>query len=628
MSLTAAFGAVLVLAGPSIGAPQESKTDDRVSEARSREIARVREAYHLTDRFGEAIWPGFNLREIPILVNVDDREELLFGHPQPPEGFQVLEGHEIEGEPIHVRAPVTFSFVGTAMDIGGVQTSLVTPFRMREPGTEHYLATLVHESFHAYQQGFRGYWAAGNSNEPYDPAYCASTGIESRILDAALRTDSAEERDGLLRQFVAVRRARLAGLEEIDVTREFENEFLEGTATYAQTRLLKLLADAKGVHPVGTTPDPEYSGFSDAEVMYAKLRNEISKPRSGRFDNHHAIYFNGLGICLLLDEVLPGWKTKVRKGDSDATPPHPWGLLEEKYSSENDERERLVDEARTRIGYDQLFAEQKALLDARIATMKDVLLAPGRRYRIHYGGLYGHATPIATPEGPVHVVPAFLADEVEELLAQRGFDSAAIRSYADMLVCEGGVTSLTAPGVVYEGVAEPTVWGGAEIEWIDRDPAPDGSDLVVSFDRVGDGVHHGLRVNTDGFTLTAAHASIEVGDDLVTIRLEAAERASGARDRPVTRSVRFLAAEDGEPVANRSIQATSIVRQSGNRAIAVGGRVTTDETGHAEVSLPPGRGMFRGAWEGAPDSCAELEWNEDLPEAVEIRIFTEEPPDD
>ena len=619
--LGALIAGLLLLAAPALGEGQKPGSEDDVSAARAREIARIREAYQLTDLYGETIWPGFDLRKIPILVNVDDREELLFGHPKPPGGFDVLEGYEIDGEMIHVRAPVTFTFVATAGDLGGVQACFVTPFRMSEPGTDFYLSTLVHEAFHAYQPSFRGYYGQGNSEEQYDPAYCALVGVESRILDAALRAERAEERDALLRRFAAVRRHRLAALEEIDVVREGENEFMEGTAMYAQVKLLRLLADAGGVKPVARTPDPGYRGFAEAEKLYAKYRGMLTKPQKDRFNNHHSIYMHGMSIGFLLDRVLPEWKVKLRLVDEKTIPPHPWGLLEELYPVSDEEREGLVAEARDRFGYDALYVQQKALLDARIEAMKSVLLAPGRRYRVDYSGLYGSANPVLHSEEPSHLVPDFLADEVAATLAERGFDPAAVRSYRHALVCEGGVRRLTATGVLYEGSDDPATRAGGAIVWIDRDPAPDGSDLSFSSDLLEEGIHHGLKLSTDGFTLRADRARLEVEDDLVTIELLAPEGARSRRE-PVKRIVRILSAEDGRPLAGREISAICLIKVTSSGAMCVGGSVTTDGRGLAEVSLPPGQAIFSGDWEGAPECDEELKWDEDLPDTVEVRIPT------
>jgi hypothetical protein len=624
--LGALIAGMLVLAGPALGVRQESGAEDEVNAARSREIACIREAYQLTDLHGETIWPGFDLRKIPILVNIDDREELLFGHPKPPGGFEVLQGHEIDGEEIYVRAPVTFTFVGTAHDLGGVQTTYVTPFRMSEPGTDFYLATLVHEAFHAYQFGFRGYFGQGNSNEQYDPAYCALIGVESRILDAALCADETEARDALLRQFVAVRHTRFAGLEEINVVRENENEFMEGTAMYAQVKLLRLLADAGGVKPVAAVPDPEYDGFAEAEQRFAKYRGMLTTPHLERFNNQHMVYMHGMGICFLLDEVLPGWKRKLHRADEGTTPPHPWGLLEELYAPGDDERETLLEAARAHFGYDTLYAEQKALLDVRIEAMKSVLLAPGRRYRIDYSGFYGSGNPILHSEAPFHLVPDFLADEVAAALAERGLDPDAVRSYRHALVCEGGVRRLTAEGVLYEGGEDPAVRAGGAIVWVDRDPAPDGSDLSFTFDRLEDGIHHGLKLTTDGFTLSATHARLEISEDLVTVEL-APGKGMGRGSKPVKRMVRFLSAEDGAPLAERSILAACLVKVTASGATCVGGNVTTDEEGLAEVSLPPGQAIFSGDWEGAPECDERLKWDEELPELIEVRLLTEETSD-
>lgn len=642
---------------------------DPVAESRAREVARIREAYHLTDLYGDAIWPGFDLRKIPILVSVDDREELLFGHPHPPEGFRVLDGFEIDGAPIYSREPVTFTFAGTARPVNGEWTGLVTPSAMSKPGTDFYLTTLLHECFHAYQARFRGR-AAGNANERFDAQYYAFIGLESRILAAVLDAGSDQDIAELARMFVAVREARLAsvsasparaggredphasesalGPDQDQALCEAEDEFSEGTATYAQTKLHQLLADAGGIHPIGDFVDPDYRGFAHAGELHADIIAEIVAPRTGRFDVHHSKYFNGMAICFLLDRVRPTWKQEVssrapdpdapvahvalvaksrgsdgaarkvgeaggvggreHQSAEDAIAPNPWGLVMCQFPVPEADRAKLLSAAQSRFGYDELLADQATKIEARLSTMREILLAPGTRYRISYSGL---GSAVTTTRGPYHLIPTFVAEEVDR--ARGGDQPSGRRSvYDDALICEGGVPKLIATGILFESEQVPVVKTYRFLEWVDRSQ-PAGELSIKSVRREGS-VYEGLRLTTPGFTLSADRAEVAMGENLVEIRVippPGAEELSG-EDRLVRRSVRFVSA-NGTPVANRQFMAVS-----SRDNIAIGASCKTDASGRADIALRPGRASFIPHWPGAPAQPVELDWNSELPPEVEL----------
>ena len=71
------------------------------------DIARIQELHHITDLYGDRIWPGFDTRKIPIAVNNDDQEEMLIGHPRPPKGFHPFKEFEIDGQPVLIMDGIT-----------------------------------------------------------------------------------------------------------------------------------------------------------------------------------------------------------------------------------------------------------------------------------------------------------------------------------------------------------------------------------------------------------------------------------------------------------------------------------------------------------------------------------------
>jgi hypothetical protein len=63
----------------------------------------------------------------------------------------------------------------------------------------------------------------------------------------------------------------------------------------------------------------------------------------------------------------------------------------------------------------------------------------------------------------------------------------------------------------------PIIFRSDYLEWIDPEPAPDESDLEVTFKTREDDVCTDLRLVTDGFTWAAPRARIVRGEDLVDI---------------------------------------------------------------------------------------------------------------
>ena len=121
------------------------------------DIVRIRELHHITDTYGDEIWPGFDTRKIPLAINNDDREELLAGHPDPPKEFHPFQGFEFNGEPVMVRDGVSRygpSGGGWAVELGGKNTAYVGTLKQGWD-TERYLALILHECFHCFQNDYR-----------------------------------------------------------------------------------------------------------------------------------------------------------------------------------------------------------------------------------------------------------------------------------------------------------------------------------------------------------------------------------------------------------------------------------------------------------------------------------------
>lgn len=473
------------------------------------DVARVRELYHLGDVLGNQVWPGFDVRKIPVAINNDDREELLVNHPDPPPGYRVFEGFEVNGRPVLIRDDVVRLVGGgrggTALWIGDTK-SVYSPTLLEGGETEeHYLLKLYHEAFHCFQDGYRKRTEGAGGEHPWtDPTLSAMIALEGHVLRAALEaTDDAEMRE-LVKTFIAVRHERRKDLPEALVLLEGDDEFFEGTANYVQARALQLLAEKGGMKPPAGEPRPGYPDLANARELFAEEISEIvgyDGERPVTFER--AMYKHGMAQGLLLDRLRRGWKEALREPRATQ-----FSLLESALSVPAAEEADRVVAAKKRFAYQDLFAEQKRRTDRYEEMIRGFLETPGRRYRIYLDELPGRA--LRKARRPLHPVPEKLGLQAA---AEGGPDSAIF------VVYEAGFSRYEKPGFSFSSQEVPILQSMAFVEWIDPHPAPDRSDLKIVAERREGDVYQGLKLSTRGFELEAEKARIVWSPEFVEIHL-------------------------------------------------------------------------------------------------------------
>jgi len=479
----------------------------------NRDIHRIRELHHLTDVLGDKLWPGYDTRKIPIAVNNDDRQEILIGHPAPPREFRDFKGHDIDGKPVMIRDGVTRygpRSGGWAVQLGGEHTAYVSVLQKGQ-STESYLSLLLHECFHVYQRRYRQR-AEGNvaSLPTDDPVYAAMIGLESRILHAALLEDREEKLHELCRMFVAVRHARRKPLAAGVVRKEGEQEYNEGTATYIQARLFQLMAQSGGIKPAVASGDARYKGFASAASQYRMYKARVLPATSRPITFFHSQYQCGMAQCLLLDRVRPKWKEEMRENGRTQ-----FDLLERQFPVTDEEHGALVADAKKRFAYEGLLAGQKKLVGDRVAKIKSLLEAKGRRYRVYHSAIPGRFK--WKPRGPVYrVPPALLGDEAEAIVIEGSRGRSTILN--PRVTIWGGGMRFEKGSLLLESGKVPVVFRPDYLEWTDTDPDPKGKDLKIESRQVVGGVHHELKITTDGFTLSIDRARVERSASVVSIR--------------------------------------------------------------------------------------------------------------
>ncbi len=475
------------------------------------DVVRIRELHHITDVFGDEIWPGFDTRQIPVAINNDDREELLVGHPDPPKQYRPFGDFELHGRPVMIREGVSRygpKGGGWAFDIGGESTAYVTTLAAGQD-TEVYLSLLIHECFHCFQGKYRQ-GADGVHGEPPedDPFYSAMIALESRVLKAALNEPDDAKMRKLAEMFVAVRNERRKNMPDHLVILEGEHEFREGTATYSEVRLYQLLADAEKFEPHGKGKDPQYHGFPNAKEDYNRMVARITPFEDQPVTFFHAMYQHGMAQCLILDRVREGWKLEMRqKGMTQFV------LLQREFPLEENIQKQTLAEAKKRFSYDGLLAEQKRLMEQRLDVIRGHIDAPGRLYRIYHGRIPGLFK--WQPAGPVYEVPESLEQELARKGRQQREDARTVGHRR--LVFVGGIRRFEKEGLTFCSGDTPVIFAQEFIEWFDLDPAPDNSDMKVESEREQDGAHLAAKITTDGFTLEVDKIRIEWSRDVVKL---------------------------------------------------------------------------------------------------------------
>ncbi|MHC4402447.1 MAG: PDZ domain-containing protein [Planctomycetota bacterium] len=333
-------------------------------------------------------------------------------------------------------------------------------------------------------------------------------GLESRILRAALGERNDKRARDLTKMFVAVRRQRRKGMPMNLVLREGEREYSEGTAEYSRARMYQLLAENGGIEPKNRGKDPQYQGFPNAGEEYERMISKIIPPKGQRITFSHSMYRHGMAQCLILDRVRPGWKEEMReKGMTQ------FALLEKEFVLEEKMERKLLAKARERFDYDDLLSQQEKVVEEVLELVRGYINAPGRRYCIYHGEISGEFR--WKPVVPVYDVPEWLEKELAEERKKKGSGKEKVLS--GRMVWVGGIRRFEKEGVVFESGNTPIIFGREYIEWIDLDPAPDQSDMKIESESEHDGVHVGVTIKTDGFTLEAKRARIEWSTDVVRI---------------------------------------------------------------------------------------------------------------
>lgn len=239
------------------------------------------------------LWPGFDVREIPVAV-YDSVNTWLFFADQPPEGFRQAD-HDtgvfvFEGQHPQVRgnSVVRFGETWTA-------TSVLSNYSRRtgERYTPKDLAgIIVHEQFHVFQRTKHPVWRQNDGILLFYPEETKEAlflrRIEKEAFKRAVLATDKEEITGWVLTALDYRKERLSMIPEPFGNYEKDLQRTEGLSDYIE-RI------ARGVDPLNASNMT--NGISPAGVR------DLG-------------YWEGRWIAMILDRLSPNWKSLLESNDT------------------------------------------------------------------------------------------------------------------------------------------------------------------------------------------------------------------------------------------------------------------------------------------------------------------------
>jgi hypothetical protein len=232
----------------------------------------------------KALWPGFDMAQIPVAI-YDGHDTYLFRHPAPPPEFRPVAGTPrllvCAGQYPAVRA-------NTSTKIGDVATATLLAAGSAAPSA--MAAIVAHEAFHVFQAQTHPEWVTNEMNlftyPSEDAVNLALARIEAASLARALASSEPADAACWTRAALISRAERFGRLPAEGVAYERGVELVEGTASLVQYR----------------TGDRSQPALSPEAFAADQTRQRA--------------YASGRTLGLLLDRFAPGWDAKLQAATS------------------------------------------------------------------------------------------------------------------------------------------------------------------------------------------------------------------------------------------------------------------------------------------------------------------------
>jgi hypothetical protein len=286
---------------------------------------RIAEAWRILDRFGDDLWPEFSKAPRAVLL-VTAKTEYLFYHPSPTTDFSFVAFDSVTASDVYARDRVFDKrLLATFPAVAGVPTVVIGEPRNTEAShSTRWVATLLHEHFHQYQQAQSGYYEdalalglAGDDTTgmwmldypfPYESREVneAFSSLCRQLFDAVDSIGQASFRSKL-RAYLDSREAFRRILGEKDYAYFSFQVWQEGIARYTEYVLVRQAGVAYTPTQAFTALPDRVAFDKDASETLDHILAELRRVSLNKA-KRSAFYHVGAAEGRLLDEVSPGWQ--------------------------------------------------------------------------------------------------------------------------------------------------------------------------------------------------------------------------------------------------------------------------------------------------------------------------------
>jgi hypothetical protein len=347
--------------------PSRSNPVDRLNDMGK---ARISEAFHLRQTFGNSLWPGWSNAPIPIvvyneanafLIGLEDPDpgwrtvprNVTLGGPWVPVPGDAIDGRHYYWQPLidEHKSPQAFTvrigeyWTASMTTKEWMPISLGNSIRDRAPAiiralvpyrvmaraflglgmnTDGYVCALEHEGFHAYQgivcadrlaSAEMILFSYGPKYPWTDPGFNEAWKAELNALADALAAAQDNRMVEYANKFVGLRRARRNSfhLDATLVNLERLREWEEGLAKYTELAIWKSAASDAAYRPVKTLgSDPDFKGYKSFGNKWVEELMTLRRQSGG---DEVRFYYAGMAQAFLLDRLNQDWRKRILKSD-------------------------------------------------------------------------------------------------------------------------------------------------------------------------------------------------------------------------------------------------------------------------------------------------------------------------
>jgi hypothetical protein len=347
--------------------PSRSNPVDRLNDM---EKARISEAFHLRQTFGNSLWPGWSTAPIPIvvyneanafLIGLEDPDpgwrtvprNITLGGPWEPVPGDAIDGSRYYRQPLidEHKSPQAFtvrigefwtasmttkdwmpiSVGNTIRDHAPALIRALVPYRVMARAflglgmnTDGYVCALEHESFHSYQgivcadrlASAEMILVSYGQKYPWtDPGFNEGWKAELNALADALAAAQDNSMVEYANKYLGLRRARRNSfhLDSSLVNLERFREWEEGLAKYTELAIWKYAASDAAYKPIkALSGDPDFKGYKN---FGNKWGGELMTLRRQSGGDEVRFYYAGMAQAFLLDRLNPDWRKRILKSD-------------------------------------------------------------------------------------------------------------------------------------------------------------------------------------------------------------------------------------------------------------------------------------------------------------------------